>query len=125
MPRRNTVPTGKKPLKSKWIFKLKQDPLNLKNSFPKGRLVSKGYEQVPGVDYTETFSPVATDTSVRTVWAVSLYYQDKYDDWTMEMVDVETAFLNADLDEEIYIEVPEGAEELMDGSGERPYDRNT
>jgi len=104
---------------------LKQDPLDLSKSFPKGRLVGKGYEQVPGVDYTETFLPVATDTSVRAVWAISLYYQEVYDSWTMEMVDVETAFLNADLDEEIYIEVPEGAEVLMDKSDGEPYDRNT
>ena len=54
--------------------------------------------QIPGVDYTESFTPVASDTAIRTIIAMFLYYfhTDKKGKWDLEMFDVEAAFLNAD-----------------------------
>jgi Reverse transcriptase (RNA-dependent DNA polymerase) len=70
--------------------------------------------QIPGVDFTESFSPVATDTSIRTMIVLCLYLmkKDASNKWKLEMFDVEAAFLNADLDQHVYIEWPEGMEEL-------------
>jgi hypothetical protein len=67
---------------------------------------------VPGVDYTESFSPVATDTTVRTSIAMALYRQSE--GWTIEMIDIEAAFLNAELesDRPVFAEWPEGIVEL-------------
>ena len=74
----------------------------------KARAVVKGYNQIPGVDFTESFAPVATDTTTRIIFAFVLFNPK----WTCEIVDVEAAFLNADLHEDLFIEYPEGVVEL-------------
>ena len=102
------MPEGKKGLSTRWIFKWKQDPLDERKRFEKARLVVRGYEQIPGVDFTETFSPVASDAAIRTVLAITLFYASKHPSWKIDIVDVETAFLNAPLSEDIYVKVPEG-----------------
>jgi hypothetical protein len=68
----------------------------------KGRIVSLGYMQIPSVDYTESFSPVGNDTSVRIVIGLSLFN----DDWVLEIIDVEAAFLEGDMEKTMYIEWP-------------------
>jgi hypothetical protein len=73
--------------------------------------VVKGYEQIPGVDYTESFAPVACDAAIHTLIALSLYQQQDNPEWVTEVIDVETAFLNADLQEEVYIKIPNGLAE--------------
>ena len=67
----------------------------------KARLVAKGYRQVQGIDYNETFSPVAKLKSVRIMLAIATYYD--YEIWQM---DVKTAFLNGHLKEELYMIQP-------------------
>jgi hypothetical protein len=101
---------GRKPIPVKWIFK-KKDEQDGSVRY-KSRVVLKGYVMIPGVDYTESFSPVATDTTVRVTIAVTLYRAK--DGWINEMIDIEAAFLNADLDSNtpIYAEWPEGMVEL-------------
>ena len=69
----------------------------------KARLVAKGYTQKQGIDYEETFSPVAMLKSIRILLAISAYYD--YEIWQM---DVKTAFLNGNIKEEIYMKQPEG-----------------
>jgi Reverse transcriptase (RNA-dependent DNA polymerase). len=99
-------PERKKPIGSKYVFKekLEQDgSIRLKS-----RIVIKGYTQIPGIDFTETFSPVANDTSIRVAIAYSLYKKN----WTCHVIDIEAAFLEADLDEVILAEWPEGLREL-------------
>jgi hypothetical protein len=69
----------------------------------KARLVAKGYKQIQGVDYDETFSPVAMIKSVRILLAIAAYHD--YEIWQM---DVKTAFLNGNLLEDVYKTQPEG-----------------
>jgi Reverse transcriptase (RNA-dependent DNA polymerase)/gag-polypeptide of LTR copia-type len=95
--KRDSVPKSKKILKTKWVLKQKPDGTH------RARLVAKGFTQVPGVDFTESFSPVINDVTMRILivfWIMNKYYAAQ--------VDVETAFLCGELDEEIYIESPEG-----------------
>jgi hypothetical protein len=70
------------------------------------RIVSKGCMQIPGVDYTESFSPVASDTAIRLFVGLFQYYNYKSlsDEWKLVLLDVEAALLNPDLDIEVYIE---------------------
>src|SRR5918994_1232845 len=69
----------------------------------KSRLVAKGFRQVQGVDYDETFSPVAMLKSVRIMLAIAAFHD--YEIW---QIDVKTAFLNGFLEEELYMMQPEG-----------------
>ena len=69
----------------------------------KARLVAKGYGQVQGIDYDETYSPVATLKSVRIILAIAAYFDYKI--WQM---DVKTAFLHGNLTEDMYMIQPEG-----------------
>jgi hypothetical protein len=97
---------GQKPIKVKWVFKKKQEQDG--STRCKGRIVVKGYVQIPGVDFTNTHSPVAQDSSIKVTLAIAMMFQD----WTVEMIDIEAAFLEAELDEDIYIEWPLGAKEF-------------
>jgi len=69
----------------------------------KARLVAKGFKQIHGIDYDETFSPVAMLKSVRILLAIAAFYD--YEIWQM---DVKTAFLNGFLKEDVYMTQPEG-----------------
>ncbi len=95
------IPYGRKALKHKWVFKIKMnvngDVLKLKS-----RLVAAGYSQIYGIDYDETFSPVANLLSIRLFFALCAQYN-----LDIRQMDVNTAFLNADLVEEIYMDIPE------------------
>jgi len=66
--------------------------------------------QVYGIDYKESFSPVASSSSVRMGIALTLYFEDE--DWICEVIDIEAAFLEGDIEEPMYIEWPEGMVEL-------------
>jgi Reverse transcriptase (RNA-dependent DNA polymerase) len=115
-------PEGRKALDTRWVFKMKLNPLNPMEKFEKARLVVKGYEQIPGVDYSESFAPVASDVAIRALVAVSMYYEERVksfkdwteqEQWTINVIDVETAFLNANLEEEVYIKIPAGLEKYI------------
>ena len=91
------LPAGRKAVKSKWVFKLKNDGRY------RAHLVAKGFTQIPGIDYDETFSPVARFESLRLLLALATL-----EDWEIHQMDVKSAFLNGVLDEEIYMEQPIG-----------------
>ena len=95
-------PEGINPIGCKWVFKRKIGKDGKVETY-KARLVAKGYTQKQGVDYEETFSPVAMLKSIRILLAIAAYYD--YEIWQM---DVKTAFLNGFLEEEIYMKQPEG-----------------
>ena len=95
-------PEGVKPIGCNWVFKRKTDMEGKLQTF-KGRLVAKGYRQIQGIDYEETFSPVAMVKSIRIMLAIAAYHD--YEIWQM---DVKTAFLNGELLEDVYMTQPEG-----------------
>jgi Reverse transcriptase (RNA-dependent DNA polymerase) len=102
---------GRKALKTGYVFKWKDDPDI--SVAAKTRIVIKGYTEIPGVDYTEKFAPVATSTTVNMVMAMSLYrMDDPRDKWSVESIDVEAAFLQSDMPKDmvVYLEWPEGIE---------------
>ncbi|KAK8979703.1 hypothetical protein V6N11_027738 [Hibiscus sabdariffa] len=93
-------PEGIKPIGCKWVFKKKTDMDGNVQTY-KGRLVAKGFRQIHGVDYDETFSPVAMIKSIRILLAVAAFHD--YEIWQM---DVKTAFLNGKLEEDVYMTQP-------------------
>ena len=96
------LPDSRKAVECKWIFKKKTDA-NGNVTVYKARLVAKGFRQVQGVDYDETFSPVVMLKSVRVLLAIAAFFD--YEIWQM---DVKTAFLNGNIEEELYMIQPEG-----------------
>ncbi|GJV93371.1 retrotransposon protein, putative, ty1-copia subclass [Tanacetum coccineum] len=97
------LPKEKKPIRCKWIFKRKEGVTPNEEARYKGRLVAKGYSQIPGIDFTDVFSPVVKHSSFRTL--LSIVDMRNYE---LEQLDVKTAFLHGELEEDIYMEQPEG-----------------
>ncbi|KAL0427698.1 UNVERIFIED_CONTAM: hypothetical protein Slati_2944600 [Sesamum latifolium] len=95
-------PKGVRPVGCKWVYKHKLGVDREVTAF-KTRLVAKGYTQRPGVDFEETYSPVAMAKSIRILLAIAAWYD--YEIWQMN---VKTAFLNGYVEEEIFVDQPEG-----------------
>jgi hypothetical protein len=95
-------PKGKSVVTSKWIYKIKHvaDGSIEKH---KARFVAIGFSQVEGIDYEETFAPLARYTSIRTIIALASTLG-----WRLHQMDVKTTFLNGEIEEEVYIEQPDG-----------------
>lgn len=93
---------GQKIVGNKWVFRVKQ---NLDGSLVKykARLVAKGFQQIEGVNYFETFSPVVKSATVRVVISLAVMKQ-----WEIRQVDVNNAFLNGELTEEVFMDQPTG-----------------
>ena len=91
------LPEGAKPISCKWIFKTKRDSESDMERY-KARLVAKGFTQKKGIDYKETFAPVLSKDSFRTIMALVAHY-----DLELHQMDVKTAFLNGDINEIIYM----------------------
>ena len=96
------LPSGRKPIGCKWVFKVKHDSDGNVERF-KARLVVKGYAQKYGIDYEETFSPVLRFSSIRSPLAFAVQ-----NDMLIHQMDIVTTFLNGKVDEEIYMEQPDG-----------------
>eukprot|EP00253_Pinus_taeda_P027342 PITA_27342 len=96
------LPTGRKPIGSKWVFKKKTNAVGKVKKY-KARLVAKGYSQVPRIDFGDIFSPVVKVASIRLLLSVAAAF-----DFEVEQMDVKTTFLHGDLEEEIYMKQPEG-----------------
>jgi hypothetical protein len=87
---------------SKWIYKIKHATDGSVKKY-KVRFVAIGFSQVERIDYEETFSPVAQYTSIHTIIELAAYMA-----WKLYQMDVKTTFLNGEIEEEVYIEQPEG-----------------
>ena len=96
------MPTGRKPVGYKWVLRKKYKADGSLDKY-KARLVAKGFTQQPGVDFVDTYSPVAKFASVRIMMVVAARL-----DLELHQLDVKTAFLNRDLKEEIYMDQPVG-----------------
>jgi hypothetical protein len=97
-PKQNVVGT-------KWVFCNKQDEHGVVKR-NKARLVVKGYAQVAGLDFEETFAPIARLESIRILLAYAAHYSFK-----LFQMDVKSAFLNGPIKEEVYVEQPPGFED--------------
>ena len=109
------LPPGRRVISLHWVFKVKHLPDRSINKY-KGWIVMLGFSQVQGVHYNEVFAPTACMAAVQTVIVIAAT-----EDLELEMVDISTAFLNGDIDAEIYMKIPEGLE--VDGEplpGEDP-----
>ena len=95
-------PNGKKVVKSKWVLRVKTNEKVEVEKY-KGRVVAKGYSQVEGVDYDQTFCPTVRFESVRQMVALGTAKGMQ-----MHQMDVTTDFLYAPLEEEVFMEQPEG-----------------
>jgi hypothetical protein len=95
-------PEGKSIVTSKWIFKIKHAADRCIEKY-KAKFVARGFSQKEGIDYEETFAPVARYTSIRAVISLAAVLG-----WRLHQMDVKTAFLNGMIEHEVYIEQPEG-----------------
>jgi hypothetical protein len=99
------LPPNRVTLGTKWVFKKKSSGVY------RARLVALGYSQIPGVDYSANFSPVINETTMRIVLLMMLK-----NNWTMELIDIETAFLYGDLEEEIFLKIPSGYNQVVEST---------
>lgn len=95
------IPEGRSVVGGKWVYTVKNSPGSGENF--KARYVAKGYSQVQGIDFQETFSPTAKLTSIRMLMQLAVQ-----GNMIVNQMDVKTAYLNADLDCEIFLEQPKG-----------------
>ena len=94
------LPNGKKPIGCRWVYTVKFNP-DGSIARLKARLVDKGYVQTYGVDYSDTFSPIAKMTYVQLF--ISLV---AINGWDLHQLDIKTVFLHGDLPEKVYMDQP-------------------
>ena len=96
------LPPGRRAIGSHWVFKVKRKPDGSIDKY-KGRIVAQGFSQVQGIHYNEVFASTARMAAMRAVIAMSAA-----EDLELDSVDVSTAFLNGDIDAEVYMKIPDG-----------------
>jgi hypothetical protein len=101
-------PEGRTPVSNKWVFVKKYDKQGNLQKY-KARLVAKGYSQMPGMDYNDTFAPVARMETIQALLALAVT-----ENWEIQQMDVKGAYLNGKIKEEIYMKQPEGYEDGTD-----------
>ncbi|GAA0175159.1 transmembrane signal receptor [Lithospermum erythrorhizon] len=99
------LPPDHRPIGCKWVYKVKRKSDGSLDKY-KARLVVKGYNQVEGLDYYDSFFPVAKSVTVRLVLAIVAAKG-----WLLHQMNINNIFLHGFLDEEIYMTLPEGYKE--------------
>eukprot|EP00253_Pinus_taeda_P009525 PITA_09525 len=94
------LPTRKRPISCKWVYKVKYKADGTLDKY-KARLVARGFSQKEGIDYKKTFAPTAKMSTIRLVLALVAQFN-----WKVHQMDVKSAFLNGDLQEEVYMTQP-------------------
>lgn len=94
------LPQNRRPIGSKWVYKIKYKSDGMVERY-KARLVARGFSQIEGIDYNETFAPVAKLVIVKALIAIASTKR-----WQLHQMDVHNAFLQGDLEEEIYMKPP-------------------
>lgn len=107
------LPPDRKLIKTKWVFDLKRGARGETLRY-KARLVAKGFSQIAGIDFHEVFAPVSKYATVRLIFSVAVVFR-----WQRRLLDVKNAFINAPLQEEIYVCQPEGF--VVTGKEEHVY----
>jgi hypothetical protein len=97
-------PKSKDVVSYRWLFKIKHVADGSIEKY-KARFVARGFSQKEGIDYEETFTPMAKYTSIRTIKSLAAKMK-----WKLHQMDVKTTFLNGVIEEEVYIEKPQGFE---------------
>jgi hypothetical protein len=104
---------------SKWLYKIKYvADGNIEKH--KARFVARGFSQVEGIDCDETFAPVARYTSIRSIMAIAAEMG-----WKIHRMDVKTGFLNGLIEEEVYIEQPQGVRGVWERVPRVPLEKGT
>jgi hypothetical protein len=96
------IPEGKSVVTCKWIYKIKHAVDGSVEKY-KARFLFRGFSQVEGIDYEETFAHFSRYTSIRTIVSLATSMV-----WRLHQMDVKTTFLNGEIEEEVYIEKPDG-----------------
>lgn len=95
-------PPGTKPISCRWVYRIKRNADGTVNKF-KARLVARGFLQVYGLDYTDSFAPVAKVVTVRILLTCAVLQK-----WDVHQVDINNAFLHGQLNEDVYLTPPHG-----------------